>query len=165
MGSKTAALKQWLDTKWIGHLAYVFVQHGFITPDDVRSCSPAEMQEMMLSVDKPGHRLKIRVMIDDLADTAKPAKHVESHYGNENFASCSDNDSEAEEENDYNDTTREVAAIVHAQKALQDDYHKRAFELIAAELEMRNAAAAGKAGSNRLDSNGSATSMKLLFGR
>jgi hypothetical protein len=68
----TSDLKSWLDIKFMGHLAYIFIENGFTDPSDFLSCSPQEKNALIGLLDKPGLRLKARVLIDDLKASHKP---------------------------------------------------------------------------------------------
>lgn len=64
-------LKKWLDTKWMGHFTYVFLQNGYTHPDHLLSCSPSDMRSILNQIEKPGHRLKVRLLIDELKACSK----------------------------------------------------------------------------------------------
>lgn len=62
----TTRLTKWLDLKWIGHIAHVFIHTGYTDPNDLCNCSQDEIDHLLTLIELPGHRLKARILIDDL---------------------------------------------------------------------------------------------------
>ena len=72
MGSEQ--LKRWLDSKWMGHFAYIFLQNGYTEPEDLLTCTKSDIRSLLRQIDKPGHRLKARVLIEEVLDQGDISK-------------------------------------------------------------------------------------------
>eukprot|EP00474_Spongospora_subterranea_P001460 CRZ01918.1 hypothetical protein [Spongospora subterranea] len=151
-------LQKWLQSKWVDHYAYIFLQSGYTDPDDIRTCSQKEIDAILESIDKPGHRLKIRLLIEDIRTSEKPlAQRNSAGFDGNSDESVSEPDdigvvrdheryslSNSGSDDDRGLSQSEAGSSSDGEKDFRDgayadnaDYKFRAFGDIAAELRGR----------------------------
>lgn len=72
------SLKEWLKTRWMETYDQVLIQHGYTEISDILECSPDDILSIIKLFKKKGHRLKMRLMIEDLRENYGPYKTQKS---------------------------------------------------------------------------------------
>jgi hypothetical protein len=67
-------LAQWLDTRFLGSYATILASNGYTSVLDISSCSEDDLPSIIRLFKKPGHRLKARLLLEDLRAAAKGFK-------------------------------------------------------------------------------------------
>jgi len=66
-------VEAWLESRFMGDATDILLQSGYTDLADVAYCSEADAQSILRLFKKPGHRLKMRLLIDSLRKLAKPS--------------------------------------------------------------------------------------------